>query len=62
MGLEFDQEIFRGQVRNGGDPGSCSRGALSSLAVVVAQRFGMTLVGFLRGQRFNIYSGNWRIE
>ena len=37
-------------------------GAPSSLAVATAQRFGMSLVGFLRGERFNIYSGNWRIE
>src|SRR5258708_14148433 len=33
-------------------------GAPSSLAVEVAQRFGMTLVGFLPGQPFNISSPN----
>jgi FdhD protein len=44
-----------------GIPVLASISAPSDLAVKLAREFGMTLIGFLRGQRFVIYSGAERL-
>ena len=45
-----------------GIPVLCAVSAPSSLAVAAAERFGQTVVGFLRDDRFNVYTNPDRID
>ena len=56
LGYEIVQKAIRF-----GCPVIAAVSAPSSLAVELAERFGVALCGFVRGDRFNIYSHAWRI-
>jgi FdhD protein len=45
-----------------GIPIICAVSAPSDLAVETAERLGATLIGFLRGDRFNVYSHDRRVD
>jgi FdhD protein len=45
-----------------GIPVVCGVSAASSLAVELGEELGLTVIGFLRGRGFNVYSGTDRLE
>ena len=39
-----------------------SRGATTTLAISMAEKAGLTVIGFVRSQKMNIYSGSERVR
>jgi len=39
-----------------------SRSAPTDIVIELCRKFGITLIGFVRGKKMNIYSGDERIE
>ncbi len=56
VGFEIAQKAIQAQI-----PVLASVSAPSSLAIDVAKHFDLTLIGFLRGQKMNLYAGAKRI-
>ena len=60
--IQIAPETFEAMVKDAARiPIVCSVSAPSSLAVEFARESGQTLVGFLRGNEMNVYTGEERI-